>query len=68
MGFPYGTSEESAKLPEIATAQEDERTRESSASRRHEFDCAPWCAKASSFRREFKREVERYLTGKETKS
>ena len=31
------------------------------------FDCAPWVHKASTMpREEFKREVERYLTGKET--
>jgi hypothetical protein len=32
-----------------------------------DFDCAPWVHKASSMRREeFKQEVERHLTGKET--
>jgi hypothetical protein len=32
-----------------------------------EFDCAPWVHKAKELpREEFKREVERYLTGKET--
>jgi len=34
-----------------------------------EFDCAPWVHKASSMpREEFKQEVERHLTGKETES
>ncbi len=34
-----------------------------------EFDCAPWVHKASTLRREeFKREVDRYLTGKETEA
>jgi hypothetical protein len=33
----------------------------------NEFDCAPWVHKAKELpREEFKREVERYLTGKET--
>jgi hypothetical protein len=32
-----------------------------------QFDCAPWVHKASTMRREeFKREVERHLTGKDT--
>jgi hypothetical protein len=32
-----------------------------------EFDCAPWVHKAKELpKEEFKREVERYLTGKET--
>jgi hypothetical protein len=32
-----------------------------------EFDCAPWVHKAKELHKEeFKREVERYLTGKET--
>lgn len=34
---------------------------------RQEFDCAPWVHKANTLpREEFKREVDRYLTGKET--
>ena len=34
---------------------------------RQGFDCAPWVHKASTMRREeFKREVDRYLAGKET--
>ncbi len=34
---------------------------------RHRFDCAPWVHKASTMpREEFKREVDRYLTGKDT--
>ena len=34
---------------------------------RQEFDCAPWVHKAQELpREEFKREVERHLTGKET--
>ncbi len=34
---------------------------------RQEFDCAPWVHKASRMpREEFKREVDRYLTGKDT--
>ena len=34
-----------------------------------DFDCAPWVHKASSMpREEFKQEVERHLTGKETES
>jgi len=34
---------------------------------RQEFDCAPWMHKASTMaREEFKREVDRYLTGKDT--
>jgi hypothetical protein len=34
---------------------------------RQEFDCAPWVHKASTMpREEFKREVDRYLTGKDT--
>jgi hypothetical protein len=34
-----------------------------------EFDCAPWVHKASSMpREEFKQEVERHLTGKETEA
>jgi hypothetical protein len=34
-----------------------------------EFDCAPWVHKAKELpREEFKREVERYLTGKETEA
>ena len=33
----------------------------------NEFDCAPWVHKAKELpKEEFKREVERYLTGKET--
>jgi hypothetical protein len=34
---------------------------------RQKFDCAPWVHKASTMpREEFKREVDRYLTGKDT--
>jgi hypothetical protein len=34
---------------------------------RQEFDCAPWVQKATTMpREEFKREVDRYLTGKDT--
>ena len=34
-----------------------------------EFDCAPWVHKAKELpKEEFKREVERYLTGKETEA
>jgi hypothetical protein len=34
-----------------------------------EFDCAPWVHKAKELPKEqFKREVERYLTGKETEA
>jgi len=36
---------------------------------RQEFDCAPWVHKATTLpREEFKREVDRYLTGKETEA
>jgi hypothetical protein len=36
---------------------------------RQEFDCAPWVQKASTMpREEFKREVDRYLTGKDTEA
>jgi hypothetical protein len=36
---------------------------------RKEFDCAPWLHKATTLpREEFKREVDRYLTGKETEA
>ena len=36
---------------------------------RQNFDCAPWVHKAKEMpREEFKREVERHLTGKETES
>src|ERR1019366_8217556 len=36
---------------------------------RQGFDCAPWVHKATALpREEFKREVERHLTGKETES
>jgi len=34
---------------------------------RQGFDCAPWVHKANTMpREEFKREVDRYLTGKDT--